>query len=66
MYYLVFISPLDQSFKTISVIQKLKSARVRTHQKRPLQVSYIENWCLSLVFFLSKFKNLARSAKLWE
>ena len=40
MYYLVFISPLDQSFKTISVIQKLKSARVRTHQKRPLQVSY--------------------------
>ena len=64
MYYLVFISLLDQSFKNISVIQKLKSARVRTHQKSPLFP--IENWFLSVVFFLSTFKNLARSAKQGE
>ena len=50
MYYLVFISLLDQSFKTISVIQKLKSARVRTHQKRPLQVSYWKLVLISCVF----------------
>ena len=50
MYYLVFISPLDQSFKTISVIQKLKSARVRTHQKRPLQFCYWKLVLISCVF----------------
>ena len=50
MYYLVFISLLDQSCKTISVIQKLKSARVRTHQKRPLQVSYWKLVLISCVF----------------
>ena len=59
MYYLVFISPLDQSFKTISVIQKLRIKK--GHFNFP-----IENWCLSLVFFLSKFKNLPRSPKQWE
>ena len=52
MYYLVFMSPLDQSFKTISVIQKLKSARVRTHQKRPLQFSYWKLVLISCVFHL--------------
>ena len=50
MYYLVFISLLDQSFKTISVIQKLKNARIRTHQKRPLQVSYWKLVLISCVF----------------
>ena len=50
MYYLVFISPLDQSFKTISVIQKLKSAHVRTHQKRPVQFSYWKLVLISCVF----------------
>ena len=53
MYYLVFISLLDQSFKNISVIQKLKSARVRTHQKRPLQVSYWKLVLISCLFPLN-------------
>ena len=53
MYYLVFISLLDQSFKNISVIQKLKSARVRTHQKRPLQVSYRKLVLISCLFPLN-------------